>query len=280
MSPEASNGAAERGPSRSAQLVAACRALASELPEPDRLIEDPFAIRFVDEAALAEARANLPLQRVIRLRTRYVDDAIADFARTRPGCPVVLLGAGLDARPFRMKVDARFFEIDLPHTLAYRQRALAEAGVSSADRVAVDVDLGRDSFAPVLCAAGFDEQAPAIVVWEGVINYLDDASASTVVRELGALLAPESRVVADYVEPRRYDAAYRARTKSVAKRLSSGGEPLRSGLTDFDATFGAAGFDPVDDEAIEELAARYGLPSQPRVYPSRIATLERRRDER
>ena len=49
---------ASRGPSRSAKLVAACRMLAAELPEHERLIDDPFAHLVVDDRAVAAARAD------------------------------------------------------------------------------------------------------------------------------------------------------------------------------------------------------------------------------
>jgi methyltransferase (TIGR00027 family) len=220
--------AAERGPSRSAQLVAACRALAAELPEGERLISDTFAEHFVDADAMAAARSNEPLQRVIRLRTRVIDDAILSFAEDHPTPQILLLGAGVDARALRMKIAARFYEVDLPATLADKQSALDRLGAVAPSRVAVPVDLGKEQPRAPLIAAGFDPETPAIVVWEGVINYLDDASAKATVQDLSDLLVPGSRVIADYVENTAYDEAARERTKAVAGDLRSGGEPLRS----------------------------------------------------
>ena len=50
--------------------------LAAELPEPERLIDDPFARLVVDDRAVAAARADENLQNTLRLRTRYIDDAV------------------------------------------------------------------------------------------------------------------------------------------------------------------------------------------------------------
>jgi O-methyltransferase involved in polyketide biosynthesis len=46
-----------RGPSRSAALVAACRLLAADQPEAERIVDDPFARLLVDDDAIAAARA-------------------------------------------------------------------------------------------------------------------------------------------------------------------------------------------------------------------------------
>jgi methyltransferase (TIGR00027 family) len=275
--------AAERGPSRSAQLVAACRALAAELPESERLITDPFAEYFVDAKAMDAARANEPLQRVIRLRTRVIDDALLAFAEHHLRPQILLLGAGVDARALRLEVAARFFEVDLPATLAHKESALDRLiGVMPSltpsqkqSRIVVPVDLGCQPPRAPLVDAGFDADAPAFVVWEGVINYLENGSASATVRDLGELLVSGSQVIADYVENTAYDAGARAKTKAVAGELRSGGEPLRSGLLDFRGTFAEAGFRVIADTAIEDLAARYGLRERPAIYPSRIALLEK-----
>ncbi len=277
---QTTSSAAERGPSRSAQLVAACRALAADLPESERLISDPFATHFVDAEAMEAARANEPLQRVIRLRTRLIDDGIRAFVShaggSEPGPQILLLGAGVDARALRLDLAARFFEVDLPATLAHKQAVIDRLGREIPSRIAVPVDLGAQPPREPLERAGFDPTQPAFVVWEGVINYLDDDSAKATVGDLADLLAPGSRVVADYVENRSYDPAARSRTKAVAGALRTGGEPLKAGLLDFAGTFEDAGFRVVQDDAIEELAGRYGIEERPRFYPARIATLERR----
>jgi methyltransferase (TIGR00027 family) len=263
-----------RAPSRSAMLVAACRMLASELPDHERLINDPFAARVVDELAITQARADEQLQNVIRLRTRYIDDVVQAFVEAnksrRP--QVLLLGAGLDARPFRMQVDAHYFEIDLPATLDLRGRLLADA-VALSPRTMVPVDFASGHFVEPLLAAGFDRTAPTIVVWEGVINYLDTATAESVVRQIADVLSPASQLVADYVELAWFKGGtFEHSTEVVSKQLRDGGEPLRAGLPDVLGTLQRSGFHVLDDEAVELLRTRYGLEERPRFYPSRIFT--------
>src|SRR6266699_6751320 len=87
-----------------AYWIAAARA--RETARPDRLFEDPYA------AALAGDRGRRMLERAeaptgrpnpfLPIRTRHFDDVlVAEAGRDRPG-QVVLLGAGLDTRGFRL----------------------------------------------------------------------------------------------------------------------------------------------------------------------------------
>ena len=262
------------GPSRSAMLVAACRALAEECETSERLISDPFARSFVDDRAMEAARLDPPLQRVLRLRTRYIDDRVTAFCVAHPNAEVLLLGAGLDARPFRLDVDARFIEMDIPASVDGKQRILDSLGIAARDRRAVGVDLTVDRVPPALSALGFDSSSPAFVVWEGVVFYLNETDAVGVINDLASVLAPGSELVFDYSDrPKRGGFE---NTEKIAESLSKGGEPLRNGLSDALGTLDAAGFDVLDDGAVEELGPRYGLAPFPRVYPARILHARRR----
>src|SRR3954452_11864422 len=126
------------GVSRTAIGVARVRAAETVRAEP--LFTDPYADAFVhaagadcvtpDAATLTEEqrrwRAGIVFH--ITMRTRFFDDylrqAVAD------GCgQVVVLGAGLDTRAFRIDWPAglRWFEIDLPQVLAFKQTVLEGA---------------------------------------------------------------------------------------------------------------------------------------------------------
>lgn len=272
------SGLTGRGPSRSAALVAACRMLAGELPEHERLIDDPFAHLVVDEAAIEAARADAPLQNVIRLRTRFIDDAIIRFSNARASerPQVVLLGAGLDCRAYRMHLASRFFEVDFPVTLDYKHEVLS--GVKPlAPRVATPVDLATEGFIAPLTAAGFDVNNATIIVWEGVSMYLDHDAAEQVVAQMAQAVAPGGQVVADYAEMSWFKGSdFERSTAPIAERLIGGGEPLRSGLRDVRATFDRYGFDIIEDIATEDLRERYDLGPQRRHYPARMLLAERR----
>src|ERR687896_238766 len=123
------------GASRTAEFMALFRALESARPEGERLFDDPLATDFL-------SRRLRPLPRIARARAagRAVDGFIdrrwtgaraSGIARTRlihdhiaraldDGiAQVVLLGAGFDARAYRIDgiESATVFEVDLPQTL-------------------------------------------------------------------------------------------------------------------------------------------------------------------
>ena len=254
-------------------LVAACRMIDTELPESERLISDPMARLFVDERAIAAAQADVHLQQVIRLRTRYIDDAVLGFVAAHPNAQILLLGAGLDCRTYRLALAAPTYEVDFPDTLKYKGEAAVKAGLAEpANRIAVPVDMASVAVLAPLEASGFDRSRPTLVVWEGVVNYLTNDEAEAVVQQLGDLLTPGSVLVCDYVENAWFKDNFKASTKTISTNLRDGGEPLKSGLHDVKATLAGAGFEMVDDEAVELLAPRYGRPAKPRFYPARVFT--------
>jgi methyltransferase (TIGR00027 family) len=270
---EASSGS-KRGASRSAALVAACRMLEAELPGNERLFDDSIARLVVDEAAIAAARADPQLRNVIRLRTRYIDDAVAGYAAACVGgnCQVLLLGAGLDGRAYRMHVAATVFEVDFAATLDHKAEMLA--GVEPiVRRVAVPVDLAEQGFVEPLVDAGFDRRAPTIIVWEGVSMYLDPQTAEDVVAQMSNAVPNGSQLVADYAEMSWFKGSdFERTTESISTDLRRGGEPLEAGLHDVHGTLGRYGFEVTDDVATEELRPRYGLEPLPRHYPTRMLT--------
>ena len=104
-----------------AYWIAAVRA--RETARPDRLFGDPhardlagergFAIMVGSERAAGGENAYIPV------RVRWFDDLIGSAA---PGMrQVVVLGAGLDARPYRLDVpaDTDWYELDRPEIFAW-----------------------------------------------------------------------------------------------------------------------------------------------------------------
>jgi methyltransferase (TIGR00027 family) len=183
--------------------VAAMRAW--ESTRPDRLFEDPLAAEFVAAAGWERPRMDdvapegrAALRRMaswVSARTRFLDDLLLDA--TAGGVrQVVLLGAGLDARAFRLDWPdgMRLFELDTAEMLGFKQRVLAEAGARArCERVVVPTDL-RGDWPAALRAAGFDPAAPVAWVIEGLLVYLDEDSVDRLMQGVAALSAPGSRL--------------------------------------------------------------------------------------
>src|SRR4051794_24399071 len=174
MDASAAPKAAPAGAGVTAVAVAMARAM--ESGRADRMFHDPYAQPFVDAAKAVldpgewpslAAWVDLFYSRGV-VRTRFVDDFVSQAAAG--GCTqVVLLGAGLDARAFRLPLaGADVFEVDTPSVFAFKDRVLAGAGAqpTARSRTAVHADL-REDFAVRLAGHAFDPGRPTAWVAEG-----------------------------------------------------------------------------------------------------------------
>jgi methyltransferase (TIGR00027 family) len=188
--------------------IAVVRAEEGQRPPAERLFDDPYASFFAAAGAHAAESTqrflDLPFFRDgVRLRTRYIDDAVREGLKAGLG-QLVLLGAGFDARGLRMPevvaCRASAYEIDTAEQLARKRRALAVAGVKVPAHVRyVPFDFDAPDFAGRLTSAlqrkGFRPGEGAIFVWEGVIGYIDDAAIDQSLRFMASAGGPRSRVV-------------------------------------------------------------------------------------
>ncbi|MEU6994885.1 SAM-dependent methyltransferase [Streptomyces sp. NPDC046465] len=218
--------------------VAVTMARAMESARADRMFHDPYAQSFVDAAetvlgadewASLVAWVDLFYSRGV-VRTRFVDDFVCEAAAG--GCTqVVLLGAGLDARAFRLPLpDADVFEVGTPSLFAFKDKVLADAGAlpTSRSRTVVRADPHGD-FAARLADSAFDPGRPTAWVAEGVLPYLTAEQARHLVNDVGRLSAPGSRLVFEHSDKPGPDprAAVSARTTPGADRIST---MVRGGL--------------------------------------------------
>lgn len=191
----------EGEPSFTSTLVALGRAYAPRDRDrfPERLASDPWR-------TIAAAGSNPALRRVVReLSIGFVDhlalrtatlDTFVRAATTEGIAQVVLLGAGLDARAWRLRVDARFFEIDHPST----QRLKRERAPSTASTF-VPVDFTRDDLGRALETAGHDTDARTAWIWEGVTMYLPRSAVDATLAIVSTRSAPGSRLALTYLDP-------------------------------------------------------------------------------
>jgi methyltransferase (TIGR00027 family) len=190
------------GVSMTALGVAWVRAVESE--RPDRLFDDPLAARFLEASgweppelggqggpADAKVRALLVLAQSVIIRTRFLDDLLAE-AWLDGVRQVVILGAGLDTRAFRLPwpIGSRCFELDLPPVLDFKEAVLAQAAATPrCERVTVPADLLAE-WPDQLLAAGFSPAEPAVWMAEGLLIYFSQAENDRLLTQLGALSGP------------------------------------------------------------------------------------------
>ena len=178
---------------------------AHETERPDHLFTDPLAAAFVagagwerpDPATIRDSdRSRIgTMAQWVSARTRFLDDLLSDAAAGGVR-QVVLLGAGLDSRAFRLPwpEGVRLFELDTPAMLGFKERVLAERDAQpAAERIVVEIDL-RDDWVGALRAAGFDATAPVAWVIEGLLVYLPQDDVDRLLRDVSALSVPGSRM--------------------------------------------------------------------------------------
>ncbi|MGW4776110.1 class I SAM-dependent methyltransferase [Streptomyces filamentosus] len=233
------DGGVDGGVGLTALLVAAARAI--ETHRHDSLARDVHAEHFV-RAAPASADWPVRIQQVpdgdgnplwgrfaryFGLRTRVLDDFLLRSARAGVR-QVVLLGAGLDTRAFRLDwpPGCVVFEIDRAGVLAFKHRVLAGLSAApGATRVAVPADL-RSDWAAALTGAGFDPAAPSAWLAEGLLFYLPGPAETALVETVdrlsaeGSALAFEAKLEKDLL-------AYRDSAIYTATREQIGIDLLR-----------------------------------------------------
>jgi methyltransferase (TIGR00027 family) len=178
--------------------VATLRAM--ETARPDRLFNDPYAASFVRAAGLERRPTDEAIDRTrvaawIAVRTHFLDGVVLSACAGR--CrQVVLMGAGLDARAFRLDVPpaTRLFELDLPDVQGFKQQVIAAEGWRPAcERITVPVDLS-DDWSAALLGAGFDAHRPAVWLAEGLLAYLTPEARDLLLARAAELSVPESRM--------------------------------------------------------------------------------------
>lgn len=218
--------------SATAAPVALVRAAEASLPRGERLFEDPFAHLFLGaplEAEVVDRFDQVPFMRAaIRLRTRYLDDVVRE-ALADGIAQVVLLGAGFDCRGLRMpelaRSGVRVFEVDFAEQLARKRELLAAGDVVLPPHVhQVPCDFTDERFdvalPGALASAGLDATRGAVVLWEGVIGYLDDAAVERTLGMIARPLARPCRLAFNYTLG-RFDQA------GIGQRLRAAGLQVR-----------------------------------------------------
>lgn len=206
---------ADRGPSRTASIVAFLRAIAHEGLTSVEGFRDPTARALLSKAwarqvdRLASAPRGGLVHEVacssadlLALRTLTIDAALRD-ALARGARQVVILGAGLDGRAFRMRelAGADVYEVDHPAMQRVkRERTAAMERVARSLRfVATDFESG--ALDEALAAAGHRTREPTVWIWEGVVMYLTRAALRATLRHVAARSAPRSTLIAEYHTP-------------------------------------------------------------------------------
>ncbi|MDB9313031.1 SAM-dependent methyltransferase [Spirulina sp. CS-785/01] len=183
--------------SYSAYLMAAIRA--QETERRDRIFSDPFAAQLAGKEAMSllDKQVTPQDQNFVVIRTRMFDDLLLKHAP--PIKQVVILAAGMDTRAFRLALprDLQLYELDYAEILEYKNVELANV-MPKCERHAIAADLTK-LWTPRLFAAGYDSSQASIWLLEGLLMYLNEADAHTLLQTVSRMTAPGSHIGLDLV---------------------------------------------------------------------------------
>jgi methyltransferase (TIGR00027 family) len=197
-------------------------------------------------------------------RKRFIGDKLSEAPDDIDA--VVILGAGLDTRPYRLTRQRRIpvFEVDLPVNIARKaktvRRVLGELPLSVR---LVAVDFEGDDLLTAMAEHGYHTDYRAFFICEGVTQYLTEEGVRRTLEGLRPA-APGSRLVFTYVRRDFIDGTNRYGTRTLYRNVRQRHQLWHFGLEpDEVAGFIADyGWRLVEQAGPDELVQRYVEASQ------------------
>ncbi len=241
--------------SDTARWVAVYRA--RESARPDAVFRDLLAARLagVEGEAIADS---LPASRnaawAVVARTFVIDQMVA--AQVARGTDMVInLAAGLDTRPYRMRLPASLLwvEVDLPDLLAYKVEKLrGDRPACKLERVACDLS-DRSSRRELLGKLNVRGRN-ILAITEGLLIYLSQAEATALAEDL-TWAAHVQRWIFELVNPALLQRLQATIGQPLAEQANA---PLKFGPAEGPAFFGRFGWKTVEAQSMLKTAAKLG----------------------
>jgi len=205
-------------------------------------------------------------------RKRFIGDKLSEALDDIDA--VVILGAGLDTRPYRLTRQRRIpvFEVDLPVNIARKaktvRRVLGELPLSVR---LVAVDFEGDDLLTAMAEHGYHTDYRAFFICEGVTQYLTEEGVRRTLEGLRAA-APGSRLVFTYVRRDFIDGTNRYGTRTLYRHVRQRHQLWHFGLEpDEVAGFIADyGWRLVEQAGPDELVQRYVEPTGRKLKASEL----------
>ncbi len=283
-----------------AQGVAKQRLIETLARSDERIINDPYADRFVIGASFIKlmghklsvwlTRKVAPgLHEHLISRTRFIDDLIKKNA-TSGAEQYVILGAGYDSRAHRLELPSslRIFEVDQPEVQARKRSKLPKELPNSENVTYVTVDFTHQSLTKKLMDAGFDQSKSTVFTLEGVSQYVTKEAVSSTIKELATLTQKASSIFfisyVDELLDKDPEACFGKGYPKAAKRAETikylsakaGGEPWISFYTaeEIESVLSQNGFSIEENVTLEDLNSVYFTPVGRTLPENQIFKLE------
>ncbi len=274
-----------------AEAVTALRAIAAMNPDERVRGTDYLAIKFVTPAfwhyspyspdfktsQMAIKAWRVGTYYLVNARTKHTDQTLVEMAKQGLR-QVVVLGAGFDTRAYRFAAlmpEVRFFEMDLPATIARKEEMAKSAFQNLPSTLSyVAIDFNRETIGDALKKVEYREDLLTLFIWEGVTYYIDAAAVKGTLEFVANNSAPGSAIVFDYMMAAvtRGDFSRYRDGRFSSLRCALAGEPWTFGFEEGQAPgfVNTCGLDVKIDLGPKEMAQKYlvrkdgsldGLPS-------------------
>ena len=231
---------------------------ANETVRQDAMFHDPYAARLA--GALGVDIANtLPegnSHAWAWVARTYLFDKFIEREIEQGADMVVNLAAGLDARPYRMKLPPalQWVEVDLPEILTYKEEILAgDKPTCRLERIRQDLSdaAGLKPLFAELAARG----KKILVLTEGLMIYLDPAEVDLLAKDLAAQPTFQ-RWIFDLHSP----GLLRIMQRTAGAQLSQVGASFKFGPSEGPAFFEPCGWKAIDVQGLLKTSARFKRP--------------------
>jgi methyltransferase (TIGR00027 family) len=168
-----------------AVTVAACRAF--ESVRIDAWFNDELARHVANKAGTPPALSR-GLVAWVAVRTRFLDEVVKNAIADGVG-QVVIVGAGLDSRAYRLALprNVTVFEVDHADVLSMKQRLLDEIEmISTCRRLVVVADLVDDDWQALLADTGWAPTRATLWIVEGLLVYLTHEERTRLLKRLSS----------------------------------------------------------------------------------------------
>jgi methyltransferase (TIGR00027 family) len=226
---------------------------AGENERPDALFRDRFASSLAGPRgfAIASQLSSEAQSTSWVVRTHLFDQFI--LREIQAGADTVVnLGAGLDARPYRMKLPPwlRWIEVDAPEILAYKKKILAcERPSCLLERRPLDL-LDRDARGALLADLN-SRSRKILVLTEGVLIYLDPQEVAALASDLERQ-SHFRRWILEIVSP----AVLETMRRTTGQQLQEAGASFQFAPAEGPAFFTRCGWNLADVQGVLKTAVR------------------------
>jgi methyltransferase (TIGR00027 family) len=201
---------------RTSLFVAFLRSYEPMLHPDDPLFVDPYSEALAGDVEESELSPTAACSKksmgwyisLASIRTRKIDDQMKDILSQHSIKQVCVLGAGVDARPWRLQTTLpdqshiKYYEVDFPEIFDYKLPILqAHCAKELFDYKKVEADLSLPSWLEKLERAGFDRGERTLWLLEGLTGYLTEEAAHALFSSISEITALHSYLIATFLTP-------------------------------------------------------------------------------